>query len=45
MSKRKDRLDPVHPDDVLRVDFMKPPGLPACAVANTIGCWQRRDFK
>jgi len=37
MSKRKDRLDPVHPGDVLRENFMKPLGLSAYAVAKTIG--------
>jgi len=37
MSKRKDRLDPVHPGDVLREDFMKPRGLSAYAVAKAIG--------
>jgi antitoxin HigA-1 len=37
MSKRKDRLDSVHPGDVLREDFMKPLGLSAYAVAKAIG--------
>ena len=37
MSKRKDRLDPVHPGDVLREDFIKPLGLSAYAVAKAIG--------
>src|SRR3990172_2175056 len=37
MSKPKDRLDPVHPGDVLREDFMKPLGLSAYAVAKAIG--------
>jgi addiction module HigA family antidote len=37
MSKRKDRLDLVHPGDVLREDFMKPLGLSAYAVAKAIG--------
>ncbi len=37
MSKIKDRLDPVHPGDVLREDFMKPLGLSAYAVAKAIG--------
>jgi addiction module HigA family antidote len=37
MSKRKDRLDPVHPGDVLREDFMKPLGLSASAVAKAVG--------
>jgi antitoxin HigA-1 len=37
MSKLKDRLDPVHPGDVLREDFMKPMGLSAYAVAKAIG--------
>jgi addiction module HigA family antidote len=37
MSERKDRLDPVHPGDVLREDFMKPLGLSSSAVAKAIG--------
>src|SRR3990172_9310903 len=37
MSKPKDRLDPVHPGDVLREDFMKPLGLSAYAVAKAVG--------
>src|SRR6266487_48906 len=37
MSKRKDRLDPVHPGDILREDFMKPLGLSAYALAKVIG--------
>ncbi len=37
MSKREDRLDSVHPGDVLREDFMKPLGLSAYAVAKAIG--------
>jgi addiction module HigA family antidote len=37
MNKRKDRLDPVHPGDILREDFMKPMGLSAYAVAKAIG--------
>jgi addiction module HigA family antidote len=37
MSKSKDRLDPVHPGDVLREEFMKPLGLSAYAVAKAIG--------
>jgi addiction module HigA family antidote len=37
MSKRKERLEPVHPADVLREDFMKPLGLSAYAVAKAIG--------
>jgi len=37
MSKRKDKLDSVHPGDVLREDFMKPMGLSAYAVAKAIG--------
>jgi addiction module HigA family antidote len=37
MNKRKDRLDPVHPGDVLREDFMKPLGLSSYAVAKAIG--------
>ena len=37
MKKLKERLDPVHPGDVLREDFMKPLGLTAYAVAKAIG--------
>lgn len=37
MAKRKNRLDAVHPGDVLREDFMKPLGLSAYAVAKAIG--------
>jgi addiction module HigA family antidote len=37
MSKRKDRLDPVHPGDILREDFMKPLGLSSYAVAKALG--------
>jgi addiction module HigA family antidote len=37
MRKEKDRLDPVHPGDVLREDFMKPLGLSAYAVAKALG--------
>jgi addiction module HigA family antidote len=37
MSKPKDRLNPVHPGDVLREDFMKPMNLTAYAVAKAIG--------
>ena len=37
MTKRKDRLAPVHPGDVLREDFMKPHGLSAYAVAKATG--------
>jgi addiction module HigA family antidote len=37
MSKSKDRLDPVHPGDILREDFMKPLGLSAYAVAKAMG--------
>ncbi len=37
MKKRKKQLDPVHPGDVLREDFMKPHGLSAYAVAKAIG--------
>jgi addiction module HigA family antidote len=37
MSKRTNRLDPVHPGDVLREDFMKPFGLSSYAVAKAIG--------
>lgn len=37
MSKAKDKLNPVHPGDVLREDFMKPMALSAYAVAKAIG--------
>src|SRR6059036_1893641 len=37
MSKSKDRLNPVHPGDVLREDFMKPKNLSAYAVAKAVG--------
>lgn len=37
MSKRNERLAPVHPGDVLREDFMKPLGLSAYAVARAVG--------
>jgi addiction module HigA family antidote len=37
MSKPNDRLNPVHPGDVLREDFMKPMKLSAYAVAKAIG--------
>jgi addiction module HigA family antidote len=37
MNKNKDRLDAVHPGDILREDFMKPLGLSAYAVAKAIG--------
>jgi len=37
MKSRSNRLDPVHPGDVLREDFMKPLGLSAYAVAKAIG--------
>lgn len=37
MNKRNNRLDSVHPGDVLREDFMKPLGLSAYAVAKAIG--------
>jgi addiction module HigA family antidote len=37
MRKCKDRLDAVHPGDVLREDFMKPLGLSAYAVAKAVG--------
>jgi antitoxin HigA-1 len=37
MKKKNERLDPVHPGDVLREDFMKPLGLSAYAVAKAIG--------
>ncbi len=37
MSKPKDRLNPVHPGDVLREDFMTPMNLSAYAVAKAIG--------
>lgn len=35
--KHKDKLDPVHPGDVLREDFMKPLGLSSYAVAKAMG--------
>ena len=37
MSKRNERLNPVHPGGVLREDFMKPMNLTAYAVAKAIG--------
>ena len=37
MSNRNERLNPVHPGDVLREDFMKPLNLSAYAVAKAIG--------
>ena len=37
MNKHKEKLDPVHPGDVLREDFMKPLKLSAYAVAKAIG--------
>jgi addiction module HigA family antidote len=37
MNKRKNRLNPVHPGDVLLEDFMKPMGLSSYAVAKAIG--------
>jgi antitoxin HigA-1 len=37
MKKQNELLDPVHPGDVLREDFMKPLGLSAYAVAKAIG--------
>ncbi|HKI70031.1 MAG TPA: HigA family addiction module antitoxin [Verrucomicrobiae bacterium] len=37
MSKGKNRLNPVHPGDVLREDFIKPMKLSAYAVAKAIG--------
>lgn len=37
MSKRNERLNPVHPGDVLREDFMTPMNLSAYAVAKAIG--------
>jgi len=37
MNKSKDRLNPVHPGDVLREDFMKPLDLSAYAVAKAVG--------
>jgi len=37
MSKRNERLNPVHPGDVLREDFMKPMKLSAYAVAKALG--------
>lgn len=38
MSKRNDRLAPVHPRFVLREDFIQPLGLSVHAVAKAIGC-------
>jgi antitoxin HigA-1 len=37
MSKRKNRLPPVHPGEVLREEFMKPLLLSASAVAKGLG--------
>jgi len=37
MSKPRDRLNPVHPGDVLREDFMKPMSLSGYAVAKAVG--------
>ncbi len=37
MSKRTDRLAPVHPGDALREDFMVPLKLSAYAVAKAVG--------
>lgn len=37
MNKKIDRLDPVHPGDVLREDFMVPMKLSAYGVAKAIG--------
>jgi addiction module HigA family antidote len=37
MKKVKHRLDPVHPGDILREDFMKPLRLSSYAVAKAIG--------
>ncbi|HZV32948.1 MAG TPA: HigA family addiction module antitoxin [Verrucomicrobiae bacterium] len=37
MKRLKERLDPVHPGDVLREDFMRPLELSAYAVAKAIG--------
>src|SRR5688572_4039593 len=37
MKTSKNRLNPVHPGDVLREDFMKPLNLSAYAVAKAIG--------
>src|SRR5438874_12715962 len=37
MSKRTEKLSPVHPGDVLREDFMKPLGLSSYSVAKAIG--------
>src|SRR5919201_6316026 len=36
MRKTEPRLDPVHPGDILREDFMKPLGLSSYAVAKAI---------
>lgn len=37
MNKRNERLNPVHPGDVLREDFLGPLNLSAYAVAKAIG--------
>jgi antitoxin HigA-1 len=37
MSKRKHKLPPVHPGEVLREEFMKPLNLSASAVAKGLG--------
>ena len=37
MSRPNDRLNPVHPGDVLREDFMRPLKLSAYAVAKAVG--------
>jgi antitoxin HigA-1 len=37
MKKKTDRLNPVHPGDVLREDFMLPLKLSAYAVAKAVG--------
>ena len=37
MSKRKHKLPPVHPGEVLREEFMKPLNLSASAVARGLG--------
>jgi addiction module HigA family antidote len=37
MSKRKNKLPPVHPGEVLREEFMKPLKLSASAVAEGLG--------
>jgi len=37
MSKRKDKLPPIHPGEVLREEFMQPLGLSSAVVAKGLG--------